>query len=64
MNLEKWLETNIGYEAFNPGLERIIKAMALFNLNLKNKKIISIAGTNGKGRTSREIYRLLSKRGS
>ncbi len=64
MNLEKWLETNIGYEAFNPGLERIIKAMALFNLNLKNKKIISIAGTNGKGQTSREIYRLLSKRGS
>ncbi|MBC77500.1 MAG: hypothetical protein CME64_15965 [Halobacteriovoraceae bacterium] len=59
MNLEKWLETNIGYEAFTPGLERISKAMDLFDLNLSQKRIISIAGTNGKGQTSRAIYKRL-----
>lgn len=61
MNLEKWLETNIGYEAFTPGLERISKAIDLFNLDLSKKRIISIAGTNGKGQTCRAIYKRLCK---
>ena len=62
MNLEKWLETNIGYEAFRPGLDRVVQALNLFDLGLPDKKIISIAGTNGKGQTSREIYRLCQSR--
>lgn len=64
MNLEKWLETNIGYEAFRPGLDRVYQALELFDLGLSQKKIISIAGTNGKGQTSREIYRLCQNKHS
>ncbi|MEX1098825.1 MAG: hypothetical protein WEB87_00280, partial [Bacteriovoracaceae bacterium] len=58
MNLEHWLEKNIGFENFRPGLWRIQKALKLFELDFSDKKIVAVAGTNGKGQTARELYKL------
>ena len=64
MGLELWLEKNLGYEIPKPGLERIRSAIRLLDLDFSKKKIITIGGTNGKGETSREFYRLASSFGS
>lgn len=58
MSLEGWLERNLGFEVPRPGLQRIQKAIELFCLEFSQKKIITIGGTNGKGETARELYRL------
>jgi dihydrofolate synthase/folylpolyglutamate synthase len=52
--LEKWLETNIGFENPKLGLERIENAINAFGLK-SEAKIVTVAGTNGKGTTSRLI---------
>jgi dihydrofolate synthase/folylpolyglutamate synthase len=61
--IESWLETNIGFENAKLGLERINEAIKVFNLK-SNAKIITIAGTNGKGSVSRLIAGSLSKTNS
>ena len=43
------------------GLDRIEKILALLNHPEKNYKIIHIAGTNGKGSTSKIINEILIK---
>lgn len=60
MNLEIWLESNIGYETPRPGLDRIKKAISLFGFEFSRKKVITVAGTNGKGETSRSLFRTIS----
>jgi len=59
LKLETWLESTIGFERFNPGLERINNAIQLLNLYPKNSKIITVAGTNGKGTVSRSLHKSL-----
>lgn len=57
MSLNGWLEERLGLEAVEPGLDRIARAISLLNLDLNNKQVVTIGGTNGKGQTSREFYR-------
>ena len=47
----------------NLGLERISKILELLNFPQDNYKIIHIAGTNGKGSTSKIINEILVKQG-
>lgn len=56
--LEYWLHENIGFENAKLGLERIKKALSTFGIKPK-AKIITVAGTNGKGSTSRLIANTL-----
>ena len=58
--IESWLETNIGFENAKLGLERISEAIKVFKLKT-TAKIITVAGTNGKGSVSRLIANSLSK---
>lgn len=53
------VQKHIGYEHFNPGLENLKKALDYFELNDFEAKVITIAGTNGKGETTRAIGHLL-----
>lgn len=55
-SLDTWLKEHIGYEIYEPGLDRIKSALKLFDINPK-AKIITIAGTNGKGETSRLLFK-------
>lgn len=57
--LNLWLKDNVGYEIFNPDLSVLLKVMSHLNLDFEDKKIITIAGTNGKGETSRILYHQL-----
>lgn len=45
------------------GLERITALLDLLNINLDNQKVIHIAGTNGKGSTSKFIEQILCSAG-
>lgn len=57
---ESWLDQEFGKENFNPGLDRI-KAALGSNLNKLNQlKIITVAGTNGKGQCAKLIEKFLS----
>jgi dihydrofolate synthase/folylpolyglutamate synthase len=60
-SLDTWLKENIGYEVFEPGLKRIKSALNLFQINI-NAKIITVAGTNGKGQTSRLVFKHLKSK--
>lgn len=51
-NLTEWLLTNYGQEQFKPGLDRIRFALKDLIHKFKNTKIVTIAGTNGKGETT------------
>lgn len=51
-NLTEWLLTNYGQEQFKPGLDRIRSALKDLIPKFKNTKIVTIAGTNGKGETT------------
>jgi dihydrofolate synthase/folylpolyglutamate synthase len=65
INLEKWLEEKIGFEQFNPGLERI-KAhsqVLIETINQSSSKIVTVAGTNGKGETCHRLTEILNKKG-
>ena len=73
MNLENeinnFLLLTFGHEQFSPGLERISRVLtaeiAVIKKAQKNKqiKIITIAGTNGKGETIYELQKLLTENG-
>ena len=64
MRLDHWLEKNVGLENFRPGLKRIKNAIQLFDLEFSSKRIVTVAGTNGKGQTSRDLYQLCLKKTS
>lgn len=51
-NLTEWLLTNYGQEQFKPGLDRIRSALKDLFPKFKQTKIVTIAGTNGKGETT------------
>lgn len=58
-DLVAWLLTNYGQEQMRPGLDRISLALKDLLPSFKNTKIITIAGTNGKGETTLRLSALL-----
>ena len=58
-NLEKWVFDHYGNEFFHPGLQRIGQAVDPLKSLLQKSKIITIAGTNGKGETTHRLAGLL-----
>jgi dihydrofolate synthase / folylpolyglutamate synthase len=60
LEIEKWLNVNVGNENYTPGLSRVKDALALFELR-PNAQIITVAGTNGKGSVCRSLAFSLSK---
>lgn len=61
----KFLTENFGFEVFTPGLERTRALYSPFVDYFKNSgvKIITVAGTNGKGQTAHTLASLLAKQG-
>lgn len=57
--IENWLETTIGFENTRPGLSRVNFAIDLLDLK-PMAKVITIAGTNGKGSTTRGLAKALA----
>lgn len=57
---ESWLDQEFGKEIFNPGLDRIKDALGPNLSKLNQLKIITIAGTNGKGQCAKLIENFLS----
>lgn len=55
--LEDWVFAHYGQEHFNPGLERITRALGWVKAELQKSKIVIIAGTNGKGETTHRLSR-------
>jgi dihydrofolate synthase / folylpolyglutamate synthase len=58
--LLEWLLTHYGIEKFTPGLERVQRALRPYIKNLQAKRIVTIAGTNGKGETALRLSHSLS----
>jgi dihydrofolate synthase/folylpolyglutamate synthase len=54
-SLFEWMSENFGNEVFEPGLERLKRAYAELGLSFQQQKMITIAGTNGKGETIRSL---------
>lgn len=61
-DLVSWLLTHYGQEQMRPGLDRISDALKDLLPTFKNTKIITIAGTNGKGETTLRLSELLKDR--
>ena len=59
--LVDWLLKNYGQEIMRPGLQRMSRALNLLG-EFPKTKIITIAGTNGKGETALRLSELLSKK--
>ncbi|MBP9673984.1 MAG: hypothetical protein KBD63_02730 [Bacteriovoracaceae bacterium] len=61
--IENWLEKSLGKEVFNPGLERLVPFLTAPKelLQQKKVKIVTIAGTNGKGETAHFLAHLCKK---
>lgn len=59
--IEDWLIENIGFEVFEPGLERITKIIEELKLWPK-ARIITIGGTNGKGSVTRLLSSTLAQK--
>lgn len=60
-SLSFWLLGHYGKEQFNPGLERISLVLNPLLKNFRNTRIVTIAGTNGKGETTLRLSGLLKK---
>jgi dihydrofolate synthase/folylpolyglutamate synthase len=60
--LLSWLLTHYGQEQMRPGIERIRKSLEDILPTLSQSKIITIAGTNGKGETTLRLSEKLSGR--
>ena len=56
-----WLLENYGTEVMRPGLDRMNEVLASIMPALSSKKIVTIAGTNGKGETTLRLSGELSK---
>lgn len=61
-SFQDWLVSYCGHEVFNPGLERISCAIDSIHGKLNVKKIITIAGTNGKGQCSQLVSGYLTQK--
>ncbi len=61
-NIVQWLIDHYGQEQFQPGLSRMRKALESTLPELQKKKIITIAGTNGKGETTLRLSTILGQR--
>jgi dihydrofolate synthase/folylpolyglutamate synthase len=61
-NLIDWLLDYYGQETMRPGLDRIGCALKEILPHFEHTKIITIAGTNGKGETTLRLSRLLKNR--
>jgi dihydrofolate synthase / folylpolyglutamate synthase len=59
-SLTCWLLDHYGSEKFHPGLERSARALAPLKGAFKSTKIVTIAGTNGKGETTLRLSRRLA----
>ena len=59
--LTDWLMNHYGQEQFNPGLDRMRTALAPILPQLKKSKVITIAGTNGKGETTLRLSQYLAE---
>ena len=59
--LDEFLVSEFGPEFFKPGLDRITECFREFNTQIKSSKvkIITVAGTNGKGETAHYLNDLL-----
>jgi dihydrofolate synthase/folylpolyglutamate synthase len=57
-----WLISTYGQENMRPGLDRITSALQDLVPELKKSRIITIAGTNGKGETTLRLSELLKDR--
>lgn len=57
--LSDWVLHHYGQEQFNPGLDRIGRAVKSLLTAFSDTKIITIAGTNGKGETTLRLSHLL-----
>lgn len=58
-SLTEWLLLNYGQERMRPGLERIREVLTPYLAAFSRTRIITIAGTNGKGETTLRLSRLL-----
>ena len=61
MNPDQWLDSYYDGEYFTGRFDHLKKVVQTLNLSNESSKIITIAGTNGKGETSRCIAELLNK---
>ena len=61
MSPDSWLEKYYSGEYFSGDFAHLKKYLNQLDLNFENKTIITVAGTNGKGETSRYINYLLNK---
>jgi dihydrofolate synthase/folylpolyglutamate synthase len=59
--IEKWLEKITGKEIYTPGLSRVANVIDKFDLRPRSK-VITIAGTNGKGSVSRLLASTLRQK--
>lgn len=59
-HLTEWLVANYGQEQMKPGLDRITLALKELLPSFGDAKIITVAGTNGKGETTLRLSELLN----
>ena len=64
MQLEQWLHQHIGLEHFTPGLGRLQPYLQKLKnqLQAQGTKIVSIAGTNGKGEVAWRLAKRLEQK--
>lgn len=60
-DLVSWLLAHYGHEVMRPGLSRISQALDNILPHFKQTKIITVAGTNGKGETALRLASLLKE---
>ena len=60
--LLNWLMANYGQEVMRPGLERIRLALKNIKPHLEKSRVVTIAGTNGKGETTLRLSQKLEPR--
>lgn len=53
----------LGHETFKPGLDRLRPHFSCFQNDFKQKKIVTVGGTNGKGETCYVLYDMLTRAG-
>ncbi len=64
MTPDLWLEEYYSGEYFSGNFEHLKEYLSQLDLNFKDKTIVTIAGTNGKGETSRYLNHLLCRNDS
>lgn len=60
-DLASWIQTHYGQEVMRPGIERMREVLKPLLPSLTQKRIVTIAGTNGKGETTLRLSELLNK---